>query len=56
MSHPFDMMADMDPTALPTTDEIVAKVLKELETELRIYPINEQVWASARLLARGLKR
>ena len=28
------------------------KALEELESELRIYPVNEQVWASARLLAR----
>jgi predicted nucleic acid-binding protein len=26
--------------------------LEELEEELRLYPVNEQVWASARLLAR----
>ena len=31
--------------------QVEKKVLKELETELRIYPVNEQVWASARLLA-----
>lgn len=28
------------------------KVLEELEAELRLCPVNEQVWASARLLAR----
>ncbi len=28
------------------------KALEELEKELRIYPVDEQVWASARLLAR----
>jgi predicted nucleic acid-binding protein len=28
------------------------KVLEELEEELRLYPVNEQVWASARMLAR----
>ena len=28
------------------------KVLEELEEELRLYPVNEQVWASARILAR----
>ena len=26
--------------------------LEELEDELRLYPVNEQVWASARILAR----
>ena len=31
--------------------QVEKKVLKELEAELRIYPVNEQVWASARLLA-----
>ena len=28
------------------------KALEELEAELRIYPVDEQVWAGARLLAR----
>ena len=28
------------------------KVLEELEEELRLYPVNEQAWASARILAR----
>ena len=28
------------------------KVLEELEEELRLYPVNEQVWARARVLAR----
>ena len=28
------------------------KALEELEEELRLYPVNEQVWASARILAR----
>jgi predicted nucleic acid-binding protein len=28
------------------------KALEELEMELRFYPVNEQVWASARILAR----
>jgi len=28
------------------------KAIEELEEELRIYPVDEQVWASARLLAR----
>ena len=28
------------------------KALEELEEELRLYPVNEQVWASARMLAR----
>ncbi len=28
------------------------KALEELEEELRLYPVNEQVWASARSLAR----
>jgi len=28
------------------------KALEELEKELRIYPVNEPVWASARMLAR----
>jgi predicted nucleic acid-binding protein len=28
------------------------KVLGELEKELRLYPVNEQVWAGARMLAR----
>ena len=31
--------------------QVEKKVLKELEAELRIYPVNEQVWTSARLLA-----
>jgi predicted nucleic acid-binding protein len=28
------------------------KILEEMERELRLYPINEQVWAKARTLAR----
>ena len=28
------------------------KALEELDEELRLYPVNEQVWASARILAR----
>jgi len=28
------------------------KILQEMEEELRLYPINEQVWAKARTLAR----
>ena len=28
------------------------KALEELEEELRFYPVNEQVWTSARILAR----
>ena len=28
------------------------KAIEELEDELRLYPVDEQVWASARLLAR----
>ena len=28
------------------------KVLEELERELRLYPVNAQVWAGARILAR----
>jgi len=28
------------------------KVLEEMEKELRLYPVNEQVWARARMLAR----
>jgi predicted nucleic acid-binding protein len=28
------------------------KVIEELEAELRLYPVNEQVWAGARTLAR----
>ena len=28
------------------------KALEELEEELRLYPVNEQVWTSARILAR----
>ena len=28
------------------------EVLEELEEELRLYPVNEQVWTSARILAR----
>jgi predicted nucleic acid-binding protein len=28
------------------------KILEEMEEELRLYPVNEQVWASARMLAR----
>ena len=28
------------------------KVLQEMEEELRLYPVNEQVWAKARMLAR----
>jgi predicted nucleic acid-binding protein len=28
------------------------KALEELEEALRLYPVNEQVWASARILAR----
>jgi len=28
------------------------KVLEEMEEELRLYPVNEQVWAHARILAR----
>ena len=28
------------------------KALEEMEEELRLYPVNEQVWAGARMLAR----
>ena len=28
------------------------RVLEELESELRLYPVNAQVWAGARILAR----
>jgi predicted nucleic acid-binding protein len=28
------------------------KILEEMEAELRLYPVNEQVWADARILAR----
>jgi predicted nucleic acid-binding protein len=28
------------------------KVLQEMEEELQLYPVNEQVWADARILAR----
>jgi predicted nucleic acid-binding protein len=28
------------------------KALEEMEEELRLYPVNEQVWANARILAR----
>ena len=28
------------------------KILEEMEEELRLYPVNEQVWANARILAR----
>jgi predicted nucleic acid-binding protein len=31
---------------------IEKKALEELEQELRLFPVNEQVWASARILAR----
>jgi len=31
---------------------IEKNALEELEEELRLYPVNEQVWASARILAR----
>jgi predicted nucleic acid-binding protein len=30
-------------------------VLEELERELRLYPINEQVWKAARLIARACR-
>lgn len=31
------------------------KALAEMEGELRLYPVNEQVWAAARALARRLR-
>jgi predicted nucleic acid-binding protein len=31
---------------------IEKRVLEELQSELRLYPVNEQVWAGARTLAR----